>query len=70
MLHLGSYDDEPESFRIMEEFCADNKLVRKSKVHREIYLSDPRKVSPDKLKTVLRFEVELKNSNHMEERNV
>jgi len=57
MLHLGSYDDEPESFRIMEDFCVENNLVRKSKVHREIYLSDPRKVAPEKLKTVLRFKV-------------
>ncbi len=58
MMHLGSYDDEPESFKIMEEFCAQNNLSRKSKQHKEIYISDPRKVVPEKLKTVLRFEVE------------
>lgn len=57
MMHLGNYDDESESFRILEEFCGENNLVRKSKVHREIYLSDPRKVAPEKLKTVLRFQV-------------
>jgi len=57
MLHLGSYDDEPESFRIMEEFASNANLVRKSKVHREIYLSDARKVASEKLKTVLRFQV-------------
>lgn len=34
-----------------------NKLSRESKQHREIYLSDVRKVSPEKLKTVLRFKV-------------
>ena len=58
MMHYGSYDNEPESFRIMEEFCSENSLVRKSKQHKEIYISDPRKVPQDKLKTVLRFEVE------------
>jgi hypothetical protein len=60
MLHLGSYDGEPESFRIMEDFAGQENLIRKSKVHREIYLSDARKVEPEKLKTVLRFEVENK----------
>jgi len=60
MMHLGSYDDEPASFKIMEEFAEKENLVRKSKAHREIYLSDARKVSPDKLITVLRFSVEPK----------
>ena len=55
MLHIGSYDDEPASFKKMEEFAEENDLVRPTKVHREIYLSDFRKVAPEKLKTVLRF---------------
>jgi hypothetical protein len=58
MMHLGSYDNEPESFSIMEEFSKKNQLKRKSKQHKEIYISDPRKVVPEKLKTVLRVEVE------------
>lgn len=57
MMHLGSYDNEPESFKQMEDFAEQEKLVRLSKVHREIYLSDARKVTPGKLKTVLRFQV-------------
>ena len=57
MLHIGSYDSEPDSFAQMEAFAAENKHIRLSKVHREIYLSDARKVSPDKLRTVLRFKV-------------
>ncbi len=60
MLHIGSYDDEPASFKIMEDFAEENKLIRPSKVHREIYLSDFRKVAPEKLKTVLRFKTESK----------
>jgi hypothetical protein len=58
MMHLGSYDSETESFLLMEEFASENNLNRKSKVHREIYLSDARKVAPEKLKTVLRFQME------------
>jgi hypothetical protein len=55
MMHIGSYDNEPESFKKMEEYCHGLNLSRESKIHREIYLSDARRVSPDKLKTVLRF---------------
>jgi hypothetical protein len=57
MMHIGTYDEEPASFEKMEEFCAMNNLTRLSKQHREIYLSDVRKVSSEKLKTVLRFKV-------------
>lgn len=57
MLHNGSYDSEPASFKIMEKYASDNNLSRLSKVHREIYLSDPRKTVEEKLRTVLRFKV-------------
>ena len=57
MLHLGPFEEEPASFEKMEAFTEDNGLVRCSKIHREIYLSDTRKVAPEKLKTVLRFQV-------------
>jgi len=60
MMHLGSYDNEPESFNQMELFAKEHNLVRSSHQHREIYLSDARKVSPEKLKTVLRFKVNQK----------
>ena len=56
MLHLGPFEDEPASFEKMEEFAQREGLIRPSKVHREIYLSDTRKVAPEKLKTVLRFQ--------------
>lgn len=58
MLHVGSYDEESKTFSIMEDYCTQNNLQRTSKIHREIYISDARKTSPDKLKTVLRFKVE------------
>lgn len=57
-MHLGSYDDEWKTFERMEAYCAENHLKRAEKTHKEIYISDPRKTAPEKLKTVLRFKVE------------
>ncbi|MEK4011024.1 GyrI-like domain-containing protein [Peribacillus sp. FSL M8-0224] len=57
MLHVGPYDDEPQSFKVMNEFIKNNNLEKTSLQHREIYLSDFRKVEPSKLKTVLRYKV-------------
>lgn len=57
MLHLGSFDNEPESFMKMEAYAESQGLFRKSKIHKEIYLSDFRKVDESKLKTILRFQV-------------
>lgn len=57
MMHIGSFDDEPESFARMEAYCTEHGYIRSSKIHREIYLSDPRKTEQSKLKTVLRFHV-------------
>jgi len=42
----------------MEDFAIDQGLERISKIHKEIYLTDARKTAPEKLKTVLRFQVE------------
>lgn len=58
MLHVGSYENESASFEKMEKFASQHNLVRKSKIHREIYLSDFRKVAKENLKTVLRFQLE------------
>lgn len=55
MLHNGSYDDEPATFEKMNQFLIENGLSRRTLLHREIYLSDARKVDKDKLKTVLRY---------------
>ncbi|MFY9278094.1 MAG: GyrI-like domain-containing protein [Caldicoprobacterales bacterium] len=57
MLHIGPYDDEPRSFEKMREFIKENNLEIKTLKHREIYLSDARRVAPAKLKTVLRYMV-------------
>lgn len=58
MLHLGSFDSEPLSFAKMDEFCKENFLNRRSLFHREIYLNNLNRTSPDKLKTILRYQVE------------
>ena len=55
MLHVGPYDTEPETFAAMNGFLAARGLSRTERVHREIYLSDPRRVAPEKNRTTLRF---------------
>ncbi len=57
MLHVGKFEDEAQSFADMEAFAHEQGLQRRSKAHREIYLSDFRRTAPEKLKTVLRFQV-------------
>ena len=59
-LHIGSYDDEPatveQMHRYMEElgYALD---ITEQRLHHEIYLSDVRKVAPEKLKTVIRHPI-------------
>jgi len=59
MLHLGPYDDEPASFARMQAFCEQQGYLRAERTHREIYLNDPRRVAPEKIRTILRFKVGL-----------
>jgi hypothetical protein len=60
IMHVGSYDDEaPTIKRLHEEFLPANGL-RETGPHHEIYLSDPRKTEPAKLKTILRQPVKRK----------
>jgi hypothetical protein len=53
MLHVGPYDKEHESITLMQRFAEDRKL-KPAGPHHEIYLSDPRRVPPQRLKTILR----------------
>ncbi|MDO5746882.1 MAG: GyrI-like domain-containing protein [Actinomycetaceae bacterium] len=60
MMHIGSYDNEPETVAIMHEYVKENGYVTDmtdKRLHHEIYLSDPRKVAPEKLKTVIRIPI-------------
>jgi hypothetical protein len=59
-LHIGSYDDEAPTIRKLHaEFLPNNGLIENGK-HHEIYLSDPRRTAPEKLKTILRQPVRAK----------
>ena len=59
-MHIGVYDDEPKTLARMDDFMMQNNLsndISETRRHHEIYLSDPRKVSPEKMKTILRIPV-------------
>ncbi|MFQ5807422.1 MAG: GyrI-like domain-containing protein [Phycisphaerae bacterium] len=53
MLHVGRYDREPETVAQMKAFAKENGLFFHG-LHHEIYLSDPRRVAPERLRTILR----------------
>ena len=58
ILHLGSFDDEPQSFEKMDKLATELQLKRTSNVHREIYLTNKNRTSEEKQKTILRYSVE------------
>jgi hypothetical protein len=53
VIHIGPYSAEPATIDRMKAFMQEHNLTRNGK-HHEIYLGDPRKSAPEKLKTVLR----------------
>ena len=57
VLHIGSYDDEPESFEKIEKLASKMRLSRIGNSHKEIYLSNKNRTAKDKQKTVLRYSV-------------
>lgn len=57
-LHIGSFDDETPVLAALHDKFMPNNQLKMIKKHHEIYLSDFRKVSPDKLRTILRQPVE------------
>ena len=59
-MHIGSYDDEPETIALMHEFMEKEGYaldITDKRMHHEIYLSDARRVAPEKLKTVIRHPI-------------
>jgi hypothetical protein len=56
MLHVGPYEREGDTIRLMQDFAEMRKLSFCGR-HHEIYISDPRRVEPGKLKTILRHPV-------------
>lgn len=60
IMHKGAYDDEPVSIEKIKEFAFENGYredFSEGRFHHEIYLSDPRKCAPEKLRTVIRHPV-------------
>ncbi|HIY30901.1 MAG TPA: GyrI-like domain-containing protein [Candidatus Mediterraneibacter intestinipullorum] len=61
-MHVGSYDEEPATLRKMEDFlseCGYQPDFSGERLHHEIYLSDPRRTAPEKLKTVIRQPIKI-----------
>lgn len=63
IMHIGSYDKEPETVQIMDAYLTENGYqndLSESRLHHEIYLSDPRKTAQEKRKTVIRHPIKKK----------
>lgn len=59
-MHFCSFDDEPATVALMDEYLAKNGYVTDitdSRLHHEIYMSGARKVAPEKWKTVIRHPI-------------
>ena len=62
-MHIGSYDDEPDTVRKMHEFMEQEGYeldISDERMHHEIYLNDARKTEADKLKTIIRHPIKKK----------
>ena len=60
IMHIGTYDDESRNVAQMSEWMAQNGYradFSATRLHHEIYLSDPRKTPPEKLRTIIRHPI-------------
>lgn len=60
IMHIGLFDDEPATVAVMDRYLAENGFVNDmndERMHHEIYMSDARKVVPEKWKTVIRHPI-------------
>ena len=60
IMHIGPFDNEPKSVAIMDAYLAENGYendLSDTRLHHEIYMSDARKVTPEKWKTVIRHPI-------------
>ncbi len=63
-MHIGSFDDEPATVALMDKYLEENGYendLSETRRHHEIYLSDARRVAPEKLKTVIRHPIKTKS---------
>ena len=59
-MHIGSYDDESATVELMHEYMTADGYeldITEQRMHHEIYLSDARRVAPERLKTVVRHPI-------------
>lgn len=66
-MHIGSYDNEPETVELMHKYMEENGYepdITDSRLHHEIYLSDPRRCDESRLKTVVRHPIKKKNKEN------
>lgn len=66
-MHVGSYDNEPETVDLMHKYMKENDYeldITDSRLHHEIYLSDPRRCDESKLKTVIRHPIKKKKKEN------
>lgn len=64
ILHIGSFDDEPRSVALMDRFLEEQGYIddiNENRMHHEIYLSDAKKVAPEKWKTIIRHPIKKKD---------
>ena len=60
IMHIGSFDNEPATVALMDTYIEQNGYlndINKDRLHHEIYMSDARKVAPEKWKTVIRHPI-------------
>ena len=65
IMHIGPFDDEPATVSLMNAYLLENGYENDfsgSRLHHEIYLSDARKVAPEKWKTVIRHPIKRKEA--------
>ena len=63
IMHIGSFDEEPATVALMDDYLSKNGYVNdfsETRLHHEIYMSDARKVPPEKWKTVIRHPIKKK----------
>jgi len=59
-MHIGDYDNEPETINLMHKYMIENGYeldITETRLHHEIYLSDPRRCETSRLKTVIRHPI-------------
>lgn len=69
-MHIGSYDNEPETVDLMHKYMEENGYaldITDSRLHHEIYLSDPRRCDESNLKTVIRHPIKKINKENYNE---